>query len=120
MQPFLDVGRIQHNADAVSHSDSREIGCELGSDSSRTSMRAGDLTPDGTDLGFLGLVSSRCLVAFALVDESALLSNVEPRVLFGGATFNLEERGIFVLVAETTLITGENGLGVQPATVTLN
>ena len=110
-------------------------------------MRAGDLTPDGTDLGFLGLVSSRCLVAFALmennvltlrirlfyivlhqlqkgitylVDESALLSNVEPRVLFGGATFNLEERGIFVLVAETTLITGENGLGVQPATVTLN
>ena len=51
---------------------------------------------------------------FYLVDEGTFLSNIESGFFFGGTAFNLEKRCVFMLIPQTTLVAGEDGLGVEP------
>jgi hypothetical protein len=53
----------------VAHGDSGEVGLEYRSDSSCTSMRSGNLTPDSADLGFLGFVTKGCSEALGLQNK---------------------------------------------------
>ena len=47
-----------------------------------------------------------------LVDEGTLLANIEPGILFSGASLNVEEGCVLVLVPQATLVAGEDGLGI--------
>lgn len=50
-----------------------------------------------------------------LVDEGALLADIEPGVLLVGASLDIEEGCVLVLVPQTAFVASEDGLSVEPS-----
>jgi hypothetical protein len=72
-----------------------EVGGELGSDNTVGSVVAGDLAPDDAEL-----------VSLCLVDVGDLLAVVEVSALLVLNTVDLDQVGVVVCVAATSVITG--------------
>ena len=77
-------------------------------------MGSGNLAPDDAKVGLLGLAGNGCLF-FGPVNVGALLADVPGGLLLGSTSLHLEESGVFALIGQTALETGENCLGVQSA-----
>lgn len=97
---------------------SGHVGLETGPHASAVSVRAGDLTPDSANVGLL--FGSRCVqLGLATVHIHAPFANVEQSVLPVAASLNLQDGVAFVLVSQTALVSGEDGLGPQASVALL-
>lgn len=84
---------------------------ELGAHNTTVAMRPGNLSPDNPELGCLLVTLSNSL-ALGSVDKGKALAHVELCVVLAVYTFNLDERGVGVLVPKTPLAAQDNALGV--------
>ncbi len=110
---FLDLGRIEVDADAAAEGGTGEGGGELGADGAGATVGLGDATPDGAGVaaadGSLGATDTALLLV-AVVDEAGALAGVEFGV--GGVVdvVDAEDGGVLALVVETAAEGGEGRL----------
>ncbi|GMT13842.1 hypothetical protein PFISCL1PPCAC_5138, partial [Pristionchus fissidentatus] len=107
----LDVGGVQHNADALSHSGRGQVSVELSADGSGVSVRTGDLSPNAANAACGG--SGDVSLVVCLVDVDDALSDVPGGVSLVVDTVELQDRGSLGLVALTAGESREDGLDVK-------
>ena len=104
---ILDTGWEEHNADGATKSLTWEVGSELGTDSTVGTVCTGDLTPDCTELGTLGVTVLDC------VDISNALTEVKLGVFLGLDVFELEDCSVGLGVCLVTSVCLDNTLDVE-------
>ena len=131
----LNSWRIHHNPHSSAHCGGRKILGKLGSDRSSITMCAGNLTPNNTQVWFLGLSGDGSLVLglkystdpfFKIpfkkqhqtchsypVNIGDSLSNIPGSISLAFTTFDTDKSCVFVLVPQTALKAGEDSFGVQ-------
>jgi len=99
----------------VAHSLGWKVLGELASDRARVTVRSADLAPD--DSGSVGGGASVSGIGFCLrlVDVSDSFAVVEDGIFLGVDALELDKRGLFVRVSETSSVTGEDSLSVKTA-----
>lgn len=103
----LDTGWEEHNADGTTKSLTREVGCKLGADCTVGTVCTGDLTPDCTVLGTLGVT------VLDLVDVSNALTKVETGIFLGLDVFELKDSSVGLGVCLVTGVCLDNTLDVE-------
>jgi len=99
----------------VAHSLGWEVLGELASDGAGVTVRSADLAPDDSgSVSSFGNVSGVGL-CLRLVDVSDSFAKVEGGVFLVVDALELDERGLLVLVSETSSVTGEDSLSVKTA-----
>lgn len=102
----LDARGVEHDADTGSESLRRDVVRELGTNDTRVTVRAGDASPDDTDLGATDLLGG-------LVDVSDTLAEVELGLVGLLDTLDLDEGSVALGHALRALVTHDPTLDVK-------
>ncbi len=93
----LDVRWVQEDSDRSTESLSWQVRSELSSDNTGVTVSSVDLTPDNSDLGTSDFLR-------ASVDVGDSLTQVELSFFWGGNTFDLDQRDVWVVNALRSLV----------------